>query len=100
LRAGLSYNGASIFEYYDPSGDSGNLGPRGPAGDTYLYPHFQLDAQGSYRLWRGLSVLAYGLNMNNEVFGFYNGQPQYVLQREFYKPTYAIGFRYVLSQAR
>ena len=38
--------------------------------------------------------------MNNEVFGFYNGQPQYVLQREFYKPTYAIGFRYALSEAR
>ena len=100
LRAGLSYNGASIFQYYDPSGDSGNLGPRGPAGDTYLYPHLQMDAQGSYRLWRGLSVLAYGLSMNNDVFGFYNGQPQYVLQREFYKPTYAIGFRYVLSQPR
>jgi TonB-dependent receptor len=100
LRAGLSYNGASIFQYYDPSGDSANLGPRGPAGDTYLYPHFQVDAQGSYRLWRGLSVLAYGLNMNNEVFGFYNGEPQYVLQREFYKPTYAVGFRYALNAAR
>jgi TonB-dependent receptor len=100
LRAGLSYNGTSIFDYYDPSGDTANLGPRGPAGDIYLYPHFQVDAQGSYRLWRGLSVLAYGLNMNNEVFGFYNGRPQYVLQREFYKPTYAVGFRYSLSGAR
>ena len=100
LRTGLSYNGASIFQYYDPNGDIANLGPKGPAGDTYLYPHFQIDAQGSYRFWRGLSVMAYGLNMNNEVFGFYNGQPQYVLQREFYKPTYAIGFRYSLGEAR
>jgi len=98
LRAGLSYNGANIFQYYDPSGDVANLGPKGPAGDTYLYPHFQVDAQGSYRFWRGLSLIAYGLNMNNEVFGFHNGRPQYVLQREYYKPTYAAGFRYVLTR--
>jgi TonB-dependent receptor len=98
LRTGLSYNGANIFEYYDPSGDRANLGPKGPAGDIYLYPHLQVDAQGSYRFWHGLSVIAYGLNMNNEVFGFYNGRPQYVLQREFYKPTYAIGFRYALNR--
>ena len=98
LRTGLSYNGANIFQYYDPSGDVVNLGPNGPAGDTYLYPHFQVDAQGSYRFWRGLSLIAYGLNMNNEVFGFYDGRPQYVLQREYYKPTYAIGFRYVLTR--
>jgi hypothetical protein len=57
-----------------------------------------VDAQGSYRFWRGLSLIAYGLNMNNEVFGFYDGRPQYVLQREYYKPTYAIGFRYVLTR--
>ena len=51
-------------------------------------------------MWRGLSAIVYGLNMNNEVFGFYNGSPQYVVQREFYKPTYAVGFRYVLSGER
>jgi hypothetical protein len=27
------------------------------------------------------------------VFGFYNGSTQYVVQREFYKPTFAIGVR-------
>jgi len=39
-------------------------------------------------------VVAYGLNLNNEVFGFYNGSPQYVVQREFYKPTFAAGVRW------
>jgi hypothetical protein len=28
-----------------------------------------------------------GLNLNNEVFGFYQGSTQYPIQREFYKPT-------------
>ncbi len=45
------------------------------------------------RLATGISMVVYGLNLNNEVFGFYNGSPQYVVQREFYKPTFAIGFR-------
>jgi hypothetical protein len=28
------------------------------------------------------------------VFGFYNGSSQYMIQREFYKPTYAFGMRW------
>jgi TonB-dependent receptor len=101
LRMGMTYNAANIFAYqFDPTNDPTNLGPKGPAGDNYLYSHLQLDAQGSYRLWRGLSLIAYGLNMNNEVFGFYNGSPQYVVQREYYKPTVAVGFRWTQSAER
>ena len=65
-----------------------------PFGDNFFYPHLQFDAQGSMRLTRGLTFVMYGLNINNEVFGFYNGSPQYMLQREFYKPTIAAGFRW------
>jgi hypothetical protein len=36
----------------------------------------------------------YGLNLTNEVFGFYQGSPQYQVQREFYQPTIAAGFRW------
>jgi hypothetical protein len=36
----------------------------------------------------------YGLNLNNEVFGFYNGSPQYMVQREYYRPTVSAGFRW------
>jgi hypothetical protein len=45
-------------------------------------------------LGHGLSFVAYGLNLNNEVFGFYNGSTQYVLQREYYGPTFAAGMRW------
>jgi hypothetical protein len=35
-----------------------------------------------------------GLNLNNEVFGFYQGDPQYMIQREYYQPTFEIGLRW------
>jgi TonB-dependent receptor len=103
VRVGLSYNGANIYAYQYQNlnsdgtpmapGDLTAGGTKGPGGDNYLYAHVQLDAQASMRLANGLSIVVYGLNLNNEVFGFYNGSPQYVVQREFYKPTFAVGFR-------
>jgi hypothetical protein len=36
----------------------------------------------------------YGVDLNNEVFGFYNGSTQYFNQREYYKPTVAAGVRW------
>jgi TonB-dependent receptor len=75
-------------------------GTAGPAGDNYLYAHYQFDAQASYRLPWGLQVYAYGLNLNNEVFGFYNGSTQYVVQREYYHPTYAGGIRWTSGREK
>jgi TonB-dependent receptor len=86
VRVGLSYNAENIAGYGEPG--------TGPFGDNYFYPHLQFDAQGSVRMARGLSLVMYGLNLNNEVFGFYNGSPQFMLQREFYKPTVAAGLRW------
>ena len=86
IRVGLSYNAQNIAGYGD--------GTPGPFGDNYFYPHLQFDAQGSVKMARGLTFVMYGLNINNEVFGFYNGSPQYMVQREFYKPTIAAGFRW------
>ncbi len=104
IRVGMSYNGANIYSYQYQNlnsdgtamapGDLTAGGPRGPGGDIYLYSHFQVDAQGTVRLAHGLSLVAYGLNLNNEVFGFYNGSPQYVVQREYYQPTIAMGIRW------
>jgi hypothetical protein len=34
------------------------------------------------------------LNLNNEVFGYYQGSTPFVNQREYYKPTYTGGLRY------
>jgi hypothetical protein len=67
---------------------------KGPLSDQYFYPHIQLDAQGSIRLTHGLTFVAYGLDLNNGVFGFYQGSPQYMIQREYYQPTVAMGFRW------
>ena len=111
MRVGMTYNSAMIFGYQftnlqvDPAAGVIPLPPdqitaggiKGPGGDIYLYSHLQLDVQGSYKIARNFSAYAYGLNLNNEVFGFYNGSPQYVLQREYYKPTYAAGLRYTFS---
>jgi TonB-dependent receptor len=92
VRVGLSYNGANIAAYQFADGTPGGI--KGPFGDNYFYPHLQIDAQGSIRLSHSLSFVMYGLNLNNEVFGFYNGSPQYMLQREYYRPTVAAGFRW------
>jgi TonB-dependent receptor len=95
LRVGLAYNGANIFSY--GYSDGAELGIKGPNGDQYLYVHFQVDAQASIRLARGFSAIVYGLNLNNEVFGFYQGSPIYLAQREYYKPTVAAGLRWSLA---
>jgi TonB-dependent receptor len=105
MRLGLTYNAASIYayQYQDGTGSSNPAvggsgaspgGLNGPFGDNYLYPHFQLDMQASFRLKYGFTLMAYGLNVTNEVFGFYNGSPQYMVQREYYAPTWALGMRW------
>ncbi|MFZ0685674.1 MAG: TonB-dependent receptor [Terriglobales bacterium] len=93
-RVGLAYNGSSIYQYQYLPGGSPDLGPKGPAGDVYFYPHLQVDAQASYKVKKNLTFLVQGLNLSNEVFGFYNGSPDYVIQREFYSPTYSFGLRW------
>jgi TonB-dependent receptor len=92
VRLGLSYNGANINAYQFSGGVNGGIA--GPFGDNYFYAHLQVDLQGSVALAHGLSFVMYGLNLNNEVFGFYNGSPQYMVQREYYRPTIAAGMRW------
>ena len=92
VRVGLSYNQANISSYAYHDGLAGGL--NGPLSDQYFYTHFQVDAQGSIRLAHGFTFVMYGMNLNNEVFGFYQGSPQYQVQREFYQPTISAGFRW------
>jgi TonB-dependent receptor len=110
-RLGATYNSASIYQYQweqctaavAAAGAAGTgpgcedpayLGPKGPLGDNYLYAHLQVDAQASVRLQKGFTVLWQGLNLTDDVFGFYNGSPWYVTQREYYRPTYSFGLRW------
>jgi TonB-dependent receptor len=98
VALGMTYNGASIYayQYTDGTGDSSPspFGIKGPFGDNYLYPHFQIDAQSDIELPKNFTMIVDGLNLNNEVFGFYNGSPQFVVQREYYHPTYSLGLRW------
>jgi hypothetical protein len=120
LRVGMAYNGANIFAYFfnacqgQQVDSSGNCIPnfpgdtpaptpggiKGPSGDQYLYSHLQVDAQGSVYLGKGFTAIASGLNLNNEVFGFYFGSTPYFSQREYYKPTYTFGLRWDLQHER
>ena len=104
-RLGATYNSASIYQYQweqcttadatkSTCEDPGYLGPKGPVGDNYLYAHLQVDAQASFRVQRTLTVLWQGLNLTDMVFGFYNGSPWYITQREYYHPTYSFGLRW------
>jgi TonB-dependent receptor len=93
-RLGLSHNDANIAFYSFSDGADGGI--RGPNGDTYFYPHTQVDAQVSYRLPRGHGVhfIVSMLNLNNELFGFYQGSEQFVIQREYYSRTISGGLRW------
>jgi TonB-dependent receptor len=121
VSVGISHNGANIYAYqYQNAGANylanvaaGNLPcfPNGPSdesfntttspcGDNYFYSHTQVDAQASYYLFKGFTLIASGENMNNEVFGFFNGSPKYMTQREYYKPTYSFGLKWDLFKSK
>jgi len=93
-RLGLTHNDRNIFFYNFQ--DGAPLGIKGPNGDVYYYPHTQVDAQVSYRLPHGHGVhfIVSMLNLNNEVFGFYQGSEQFPIQREYYSQTISGGLRW------
>jgi TonB-dependent receptor len=92
-RMGLTHNDANIWFY-------GSSNSKDPNGDTYLYPHTQVDAQVSYWIPRGhgLQAIVSMLNLNNEVFGFYLGAERFPIQREYYSRTFSAGLRWTLQQ--
>jgi TonB-dependent receptor len=99
MRFGVSHNDANIYAYNYQVADPTKvndpvLGLKGPNGDIYLYAHTQYDIQGSYRMYKGLQLVVSGLNLSNEVFGFYQGSSIYPIQREFYKPSVIFGMRW------
>ncbi len=97
-RLGVTHNDANIFFYNFSQGADGGL--KGPNGDTYLYPHTQVDVHASYWIPRshGFQAVGYVLNLTNEVFGFYNGSEQFNIQREYYSRAFALGLRWALGR--
>ena len=102
VRLGVSYNETNIYAYnwQGQPGDTTPTGPQGPTGDNYFYSHMQIDTQIAYKLPLGLKLSASGLDLNNEVFGFYQGSPQYPIQREYYHPTYSFTLRWTSGTER
>lgn len=100
LRGGVNFNSRNLYSYanVDPSCTAITCAANGPAGDNYVYNHTQIDMQGSVRLYKGLNFIAYGQNLNNAPFGYYNGDPRYMVQREYYKQTIAFGLKYDIGQ--
>ena len=98
LRLGVSFNQDSIYAYQFTDGLAG--GVNGPLSDIWFYTHCQVDAQGSIRMNHGLTLVVYALDLNNEVFGFYQGSPQYMIQREYYRPTVSAGLRWEPSREK
>jgi TonB-dependent receptor len=96
ITMGVSHNGSNIYAYQYQSIGPGAVpyGVNGPNGDNYFFSHTQIDAQATYYLGKGFTILGSGENMNNEVFGFFNGSQKYMVQREYYKPTYSGGLRW------
>lgn len=101
IRFGMTYNQANLAAYQYTTDNAGPItvgggggGVNGPNGDNFFYSHLQMDLQGSYKLPKGFTAVAYGLNLNNEVFGFYNGSTSFPVQREFYKQTFGGGLRW------
>ena len=101
VRLGMTYNQANLAAYQYSTTNNGPItqgggggGTTGPNGDNYFYSHLQIDLQGSYALPKGFTFVMYGLNLNNEVFGFYNGSGIYPVQREFYRPQFGGGLRW------
>jgi TonB-dependent receptor len=92
VEVGISYDGPNIAAYQWQTGNPGTL--TGPFGDNYYYERTQVDAQASYYLGKGFTLTASEENANNAILGFYNGSPEYMTQREYYKPIYYGGLRW------
>jgi hypothetical protein len=102
VRFGVSYNQANIYAYNYAGlpGDPTVNGPAGPSGDNHFYGHTQIDSQIGYHLPYGFKLTAAGMNLKNEVFGFYQGSPQYPIQREYYHPTYSFSLTWTAGEER
>jgi len=89
-RAAWSYQGPNIVSYGDGTATAN--------GDNYFYAHSQIDASLSYNFTSAIQLQLQALNLNNAVFGFFNGTPKqdYSIQREYYGRTFYLGAKYGL----
>lgn len=84
-RIGWTYNGAMIDSYGDGSATAN--------GDNYFYAHAQIDGSIMYNVSQQVQLQFQVLNVNNAVFGFFQGTPSHAFnfQREYYGQTFFLG---------
>ncbi len=87
-RVAWTYNGANIAGYGD--------GTPTANGDNYFYAHSQIDASAILTLTPAVQMQLQMLNINNAVFGFFQGTPAHAfnVQREYYGETFYLGLKY------
>ncbi|MEO8621991.1 MAG: hypothetical protein ABI625_13055, partial [bacterium] len=87
-RAAWQYQGANITSYGDGSAT--------PNGDQWFLAHSQLDASLTVNVNTDVSLQLQGLNLNNAVFGFFNGNSdaQFSAQREYYGRSLILAVKY------
>ncbi|MEP6999940.1 MAG: TonB-dependent receptor [bacterium] len=88
VRAAWQYQGANITSYGDGSAT--------PSGDQWFLAHSQLDASVTVNVNTDVSLQLQGLNLNNAVFGFFNGNSdaQFSAQREYYGRSLILAVKY------
>jgi len=92
-RLSGQYTAASVYGY----GSDGSSNPA--SGDNWNYPHWQIDASVIWTVYGSTALQVQVLNLNNETFGFYNGNGPpgsghgFNIQREFYGTTWWVGVR-------
>jgi TonB-dependent receptor len=88
-RVAGRYTAATINAY----GSDGSSNPE--SSDTWFYPHWQVDAQLTVRVFGSTALSVSGQNINNEFFGFFTGTPgnRTNNQRETYGSVWAVGVR-------
>ena len=92
-RVAWQYQGESIYSYGD--------GSASPTGDNWFFPHSQIDASVTVNVTRDVSLQVQALNLNNAVFGFFNGVPgtEFSNQREYYGRSLIVGVKYGFGAA-
>lgn len=83
------YNGEYLYAVGDGT-------PNPATGDTYMMPHTQVDASLNFAVTPTSQIVIQGLNLSNEVFGYYIGTPRTFKQREFYGRSVSVAVRYRL----
>jgi TonB-dependent receptor len=82
VRGGLTWNAKNLWEYGDDA-----------SSDVYLSNHVQYDANLSFVATPNARIFLQMLNINNAVFGFYQGSTATPIQREFYGWTTYLGVK-------